>query len=154
LTRSRADYRLEIKQAAARLVRAGQRQADVAASLGVPSQTLSDWVKAEAAGKLSGGATVKSVSPEQMEVNRLKAEQTPRENGARNCKKATAYFAKESSHQLIEVKRKAFIPKSRPKCRGVADSLKEAGERLVTFARFPSGQWKSIRTTNDIYGVS
>ena len=37
------------------------------------------------------------------------------------------------------------------KCRSaVADSLEEAGDRLFTFTRFPSDQWKSIRTTNAI----
>jgi putative transposase len=52
--------------------------------------------------------------------------------------------------QEIETKRKAFIRKWRLKCRAVADSLKEAGDRLFTFARFPESQWKSIRTTNVI----
>jgi transposase-like protein len=50
MKRSRTDYTLEFKQEAARLVRAGQRQADVAASLGVSGQTLGNWVKAQAAG--------------------------------------------------------------------------------------------------------
>ena len=52
--------------------------------------------------------------------------------------------------QEIEARRKAFIRKWRLKCRAVADSLEEAGERLFTFARFPESQWKSIRTTNAI----
>ena len=52
--------------------------------------------------------------------------------------------------QEIEAKRKAFLRKWRLKCRGVADSLEEAGDRLFTFARFPQSQWKSIRTTNAI----
>ncbi len=30
----------------------------------------------------------------------------------------------------------------------VATSLKEAGEELLTFTRFPKSQWKSLRTTN------
>ena len=50
----------------------------------------------------------------------------------------------------IEARRKAFIRKWRLKCRAVADSLEEAGERLFTFARFPESQWRSIRTTNAI----
>jgi hypothetical protein len=36
------------------------------------------------------------------------------------------------------------------KCRAVADSLEEAGDRLFTFTRFPPSQWKSIRTSNAI----
>jgi transposase-like protein len=54
------------------------------------------------------------------------------------------------TRQEIEAKRKAFIRKWRLKCRAVADSLEEAGDRLFTFARFPPCQWKSIRTTNAI----
>jgi transposase-like protein len=50
----------------------------------------------------------------------------------------------------IEAKRKAFIRKWRLKCRAVADSLEEAGDKLFTFARFPKSQWKSIRTSNAI----
>ena len=50
----------------------------------------------------------------------------------------------------VEAKRKAFLRKWRLRCRPVADSLEEAGEKLFTFLRFPSDQWKSIRTTNAI----
>lgn len=50
----------------------------------------------------------------------------------------------------VEQKRKAFLRKWRLKCRAVADSLEEAGDRLFTFLRFPQSQWKSIRTTNAI----
>jgi putative transposase len=50
----------------------------------------------------------------------------------------------------IEVRRRAFLRKWRLKCRAVADSLEEAGERLFTFARLPKSQWKSARTTNAI----
>ena len=52
--------------------------------------------------------------------------------------------------QEIEARRKAFVRKWRLKCRAIADSLEEAGDRLFTFARFPESQWKSIRTTNAI----
>ncbi len=47
-------------------------------------------------------------------------------------------------------KRKAFLAKWRLGCRGVADSLEEAGDRLFTFLRYPPRQWKSLRTTNAI----
>jgi transposase-like protein len=50
----------------------------------------------------------------------------------------------------IKAKSKAFIRKWRLKCRAVADSLEEAGDKLFTFARFPKSQWKSIRTSNAI----
>lgn len=50
----------------------------------------------------------------------------------------------------IEVRRRAFIRKWRLKCKAVADSLEEAGERLFTFTRLHVSQWKSARTTNAI----
>lgn len=52
--------------------------------------------------------------------------------------------------QEVDAKRKAFLKKWRLRCRPVADSLEEAGEKLFTFLRFPPEQWKSIRTTNAI----
>ena len=50
----------------------------------------------------------------------------------------------------VEMRRKAFVRKWRLKCRAVANSLEEAGDRLFTFTRFPLSQWKSIRTSNAI----
>jgi len=55
-----------------------------------------------------------------------------------------------ATKQEVEAKRKTFIRKWRLKCRAVADSLQEAGDKLFTFTRFPQSQWKSIRTTNAI----
>jgi putative transposase len=50
----------------------------------------------------------------------------------------------------IETRRNAFLRKWRLKCRAVADSLEEAGERLFAFTRLDPSQWKSARTTNAI----
>lgn len=50
----------------------------------------------------------------------------------------------------VEKKRKAFLRKWRLKCRAVADSLEEAGDRLFTFTRLHPSQWRSARTTNAI----
>ena len=50
----------------------------------------------------------------------------------------------------VDAKRKAFLRKWRLRCKPVADSLEEAGEKLFTFLRFPPEQWRSIRTTNAI----
>jgi transposase-like protein len=50
----------------------------------------------------------------------------------------------------IETPREAFLRKWRLKCRVVADSLEEAGDRLFTFTRRDPSQWKSARTTNAI----
>ncbi len=40
----------------------------------------------------------------------------------------------------VEARRKAFVRKWRLKCRAVADSLEEAGDKLFTFTRFPPSQ--------------
>jgi putative transposase len=50
----------------------------------------------------------------------------------------------------IDTRRKAFRGKWRLKCRAVADSLEEAGDRLFAFTRLDPSQWKSARTTNAI----
>jgi putative transposase len=50
----------------------------------------------------------------------------------------------------IAERRRAFIRKWRLKCKAVADSLEEAGDRLFTFTRLTGSQWKSVRTTNAI----
>jgi putative transposase len=42
------------------------------------------------------------------------------------------------------------LRKWRLKCRAVADSLQEAGDKLFTFTRLPAVQRKSVRTTNAI----
>ena len=42
----------------------------------------------------------------------------------------------------IEQRRRAFLRKWRLKCRAVADSLEEAGDRLFTFTRLDPSQWK------------
>ena len=50
----------------------------------------------------------------------------------------------------IAERRRAFLRKWRLKCRAVADSLEEAGNRLFTFTRLPESQWRSARTSNAI----
>src|SRR5215216_2910180 len=50
----------------------------------------------------------------------------------------------------VAERRKAFLRKWRLKCRAVADSLAEAGDKLFTFTRLPPSQWKSARTTNAV----
>ena len=46
----------------------------------------------------------------------------------------------------VVVRRKAFLAKWKLRCRSVATSLEEAGERLFTFVRYPPEQWRSVRT--------
>jgi len=91
----RARYTLEFKIEAVRLVRGGQSVGAVSQVLGVAAQTLHNWAKAEARGVLKGTAA-KPVSPEQMEISRLRAELARTKMERDILKKATAYFAKES----------------------------------------------------------
>src|ERR1017187_8356480 len=67
---TRAQYTLEVKQEAVRLVESGQSIAAAARSLGVVEQTLYNWVKAKREGRLKGAASSKAVSVEQMEISR------------------------------------------------------------------------------------
>ena len=69
----RASYTLEYKSEAVRLVQGGQSCAAAAKVLGIPSQTLENWVRQAAKGQLAG-AGAKPVSAEQMELTRLRAE--------------------------------------------------------------------------------
>ena len=52
--------------------------------------------------------------------------------------------------QEVMKRRKAFVRKWCLRCRAVADSLEEAGDRLFTFTRLDPSQWKAARTTNAI----
>lgn len=91
----RAVYTLEFKQEAVRLVAGGERVSSVARTLGVSSKSIDNWVKAAAAGQLSD-VKGKSISADQMEIARLKAELSRTRMERDILKKATAYFAKGS----------------------------------------------------------
>ncbi|MBR3258166.1 MAG: IS3 family transposase [Eggerthellaceae bacterium] len=73
----RAQYTREFKQEAVRQVRSGQAIAVVAKVLGIPKASLGNWVRLSAKGELDGaggGDKGIQVSPEQMEIARLRAE--------------------------------------------------------------------------------
>ena len=91
----RGKYTLEFKQEAVRLVRGGEAISSVAKTLGITGQTLHNWVKADAAGRLREIAG-KAISAEQMEIARLKAELAKTRMERDILKKAAAYFARES----------------------------------------------------------
>ena len=55
-----------------------------------------------------------------------------------------------ASLDVAQGARQAFLGKWKKLCPGVAASLEEAGENLLTFFRFPESQWRSLRTTNAI----
>ena len=67
----------------------------MARKLGVSRQSLDNWVKAEAAGRLRD-VRGKAVTAEQMEIARLKAELSRVRMERDILKKATVYFARES----------------------------------------------------------
>jgi len=92
---NRASYTLEYKLEAVRLVQGGQSCAAIAKVLGMPCQTLENWVRQAEKGQLTGAGT-KPVSAEQMELTRLKAELARVKMERDILKKATAYFARES----------------------------------------------------------
>jgi transposase len=75
---TRAKYTLEFKQEAVRQVKAGRAASAVAATLGMPKASLTNWVRADAKGQLAvtpeGKATTPTVTPEQAEIARLKAQ--------------------------------------------------------------------------------
>lgn len=89
------EYTAEFKELVVNRVKSGQTAGAVAKDLGLTDQTLRNWVKAAAAGKLNGAGT-KVVTPEEMEFSRLRAEniRLARENEI--LKKATAYFARDA----------------------------------------------------------
>lgn len=61
--------------------------------MGVPTQTLGNWVRLSNKGQLKGVGD-KPVSPEQMELARLRAENARLRMERDILGKATAYFAK------------------------------------------------------------
>lgn len=91
---SKQAYTAEFKELAVKRVADGQSIPAAAKALGLSDQTLRNWIKAAASGKLNGvGSRV--VTPEEMELSRLRAEvaRLKRENDI--IKKAAAYFAKD-----------------------------------------------------------
>ena len=52
--------------------------------------------------------------------------------------------------EMAQKAREAFLRKWEKQCAGVAASLQEAGEELLTFFQLPASQWVSLRTTNVI----
>ena len=87
-------YTTEFRELAVKRVKDGQNVSTVAKDLGLVEQTLRNWVKVAAAGKL-GGAGTKVVSAEEMELSRLRAENIRLKRELEIIKKAAAYFARD-----------------------------------------------------------
>ena len=88
------EYTTEFKELSVKRVKAGQSIGSVAKDLGLIEQTLRNCVKAADAGKLNG-AGGKVVTPEQMELSRLRAENVRLKRECEILKKAAAYFARD-----------------------------------------------------------
>lgn len=54
----------------------------------------------------------------------------------------------------VEQARTRFTKKWQLRCPAVVESLKEAGDDLFTFLRFPPAQWKALRTTNALERIN
>jgi len=91
---SRSSYTAEFKELAVKRVNAGESFAATAKELDLSEQTLRNWVKAAKAGKLNGAGS-KVVTPEEMELSRLRAENAKLKRENEIIKKAAAYFAKD-----------------------------------------------------------
>jgi transposase len=89
------EYTAEFKELAVKRVKDGQGIRAVAKDLGLVEQTLRNWVKAAKAGKLNAPGA-KTVTPEQMELSRVRAENARLRMENEILKKATAYFAKDA----------------------------------------------------------
>ena len=88
-------YTLELKLAAVRLVKGWRVAAVTAKILGIAKQTLENWVHLPHKGQLKGAGD-KPVSPEQMELARLRAENARLRMERDILGKATGYFARVS----------------------------------------------------------
>ena len=88
------EYTAQFKEQAVAMVKGGKTVAEAARALGLVEQTLRNWVKLAAKGKLHEG--VKDITPEQMELSRLRAENSRLKLEVEILKKATAYFAKDA----------------------------------------------------------
>jgi transposase len=67
---ARAQYTLEFKQEAVRLVESGQSIRAAARQLNIAEQSRFNWVKAQREGRLAGAASSRTVSAEQREISR------------------------------------------------------------------------------------
>lgn len=92
----KAHHTEEFKLGVLKRVRSGEPVLRVARELGIAEQTLRNWMTAHAVDKPGSVAKGKPVTPEQMEISRLRAENARLRMEAEILKKAAAYFARES----------------------------------------------------------
>ena len=85
----------EFKELAVQRVKEGQTIPAVGRELGISHQTVRNWVKAAAAGKLVGTGS-RAVTPEEMELSSLRVAVVRLQRENEIMKKAAAYFAKDA----------------------------------------------------------
>ena len=89
---SRQVYTVEFKEEAVKRVKSGERITSVVKALGLGDR---NWLKASAEGTLQGSGC-KIITPEEMELSRLRAENGRLKREVDILKKATAYFARDT----------------------------------------------------------
>ena len=87
-------YTYEFKMEAVRLVESGQSIAEAARSLGVVEQTLSNWIRAHHADKLTANGRGSKLTAEQIEIRQLRADLARVRMERDILGKAMAFFAK------------------------------------------------------------
>ena len=93
----RAQYTLEYKLEAVRQVSAGQSIAVVAKVLGLPKASLGNWVRQAGKGNLAGaGDKPATLTAEQMELARLRAQNARLRMERDIARKAAAHFAQDT----------------------------------------------------------
>lgn len=88
------EYPAEFKALVVKPVKAGQSVGAVARERSLVEQTLRNWVKAADAGKRNG-AGAKVVTPEQMELSRLRAENIRLQRQCEILKKVAAFNVRQ-----------------------------------------------------------
>lgn len=96
---SKQAYTAEFKGLAVKYAKSGQNISAVTKDLGLSNQTLRNWVKAVAEGKLNGAGS-RLVAPEEMELSRLRAENGRLKRELEIMKKAAAYFTEHLSRSM------------------------------------------------------
>jgi len=104
--------------------------------LGISAQTLRSWVKAGVAGARPVGSPSRAVTPEQMELSRLRSENVRLQLHVEILKKATAYFARGAvKYAWIDTQRRAYCLSDMCEVLGVSISGYRAWRRGGTAER-------------------
>jgi transposase len=89
------EYTAEFREQVVKRVQEGKRMRGVAKEMGLAEQMVRNWVKAFKA-RTRNGAGARQVTPEAMEVSRLRAEVARLKQENAILRKATASFARDA----------------------------------------------------------